>query len=88
MIGAAAPILMMPGGGVADKLPDTMEVKMTSAIRALVRVQAEQNGHNIEVVEAMIDKTKELRVEGEVLNNEGQHATRRMTSVRASGCIF
>jgi membrane-bound serine protease (ClpP class) len=75
VIGAAAPILMVPGGGVADKLPDTMEAKMTSAIRALVRVQAEKNGHNIEVVEAMIDKTKELKIDGEVLNKEGNILT-------------
>lgn len=75
VIGAAAPILMVPGGGIADKLPDTMEVKMTSAIRALVRVQAEKNGHNIEVVEAMIDKTKELKMDGEVLNKEGNILT-------------
>jgi membrane-bound serine protease (ClpP class) len=75
VIGAAAPILMVPGGGIADKLPDTMEAKMTSAIRALVRVQAEKNGHNIEVVEAMIDKTKELKIDDEVLNKEGNILT-------------
>lgn len=75
VIGAAAPILMVPGGGVADKLPDTAEAKMTSAIRSLVRVQAEKNGHNIEVVEAMIDKTKELKMDDEVLNKEGNILT-------------
>ena len=75
VIGAAAPIMMVPGGGVADKLPDTMEAKMTSAIRALVRTQAEKHGHNIEVVEAMIDKTKELKMDGEVLNKEGNILT-------------
>ncbi len=75
VIGAAAPIMMTPGGGLADKLPDTMEAKMTSAVRALVRVQAEKNGHNIEVVEAMIDKTKELKIDGEVLNKEGNILT-------------
>ncbi|MBE0541830.1 MAG: nodulation protein NfeD [Verrucomicrobia bacterium] len=75
VIGAAAPIMMMPGGGAAEKLPDTMEVKMTSAIRALVRVQAEKHGHNVEVVEAMIDKTKELKMDGEVLNKEGNILT-------------
>ena len=75
VIGAAAPIMMSPGGGGADKLPDTVEVKMTSAIRALVRAQAEKNGHNIEVVEAMIDKTKELKMDGEVLNKEGNILT-------------
>jgi membrane-bound serine protease (ClpP class) len=75
VIGAAAPIMMTPGGVGADKLPDTMEVKMTSAIRALVRVQAEKNGHNVEVIEAMIDKTKELTMDGEVLNKEGNILT-------------
>ncbi|HRY47610.1 MAG TPA: hypothetical protein P5186_06150 [Candidatus Paceibacterota bacterium] len=75
VIGAAAPILMVPGGGIADKLPDTMDAKMTSAIRTLVRVQAEKNGHNIEVVEVMIDKTKELKFDGEVLNKEGNILT-------------
>jgi membrane-bound serine protease (ClpP class) len=75
VIGAAAPILMVPGGVVAAKLPDTMEAKMTSAIRALVRAQAEKNGHNVEVVEAMIDKTKELKMDGEVLNKEGNILT-------------
>lgn len=75
VIGAAAPILMTPTGGLADKLPDTMEVKMTSAIRALIRAQAEKNGHNVEVIEAMIDKTKELKIEGELLNKEGNILT-------------
>ena len=75
VIGAAAPIMMSPGGGSASDVPGTMEVKMTSAIRALVRVQAEKNGHNIEVVEAMIDKTKELKIDDEVLNKEGNILT-------------
>ena len=75
VIGAAAPIMMTPGAGTVEKLPDTMEVKMTSAVRALVRVQAEKNGHNIEVVEAMIDKTKELEIDGEVLNPAGNILT-------------
>jgi membrane-bound ClpP family serine protease len=39
VIGAAAPIMMAPGGVGTGNLPDTMEVKMTSAIRALVRVK-------------------------------------------------
>jgi len=75
VIGAAAPIMMGPGGVGTGNLPDTMEVKMTSAIRALVRVQAEKNGHNVEVIEAMVDKTKELKMDGEVLNKEGNILT-------------
>jgi membrane-bound serine protease (ClpP class) len=75
VIGAAAPIMMSPGGGGVEKMPDTVEAKMTSAIRALVRTQAEKNGHNIDVVEAMIDKTKELKIDGETLNKEGNILT-------------
>ena len=75
VIGAAAPVMMAPGGVGTGNLPDTMEVKMTSAIRALVRVQAEKNGHNVEVIEAMIDKTRELTMDGEVLNKEGNILT-------------
>jgi membrane-bound serine protease (ClpP class) len=48
---------------------------MTSAVRALVRTQAEKNGHNIDVIEAMIDKTKELKIGDEVLNKEGSILT-------------
>lgn len=75
VIGAAAPIMMSPGGTGVEKVPDTVEAKMTSAIRALVRVQAEKNGHNVEVIEAMIDKTRELTLDGEVLNKEGNILT-------------
>ena len=75
VIGAAAPIMMSPGGTGAEKMPDTVEAKMTSAVRALVRTQAEKNGHNIDVIEAMIDKTKELKIDDEVLNKEGNILT-------------
>ena len=75
VIGAAAPIMMSPGGTGVEKMPDTVEAKMTSAVRALVRTQAEKNGHNIDVIEAMIDKTKELKIDDEVLNKEGNILT-------------
>lgn len=75
VIGAAAPIMMAPGGVGTGNLSNTMEVKMTSAIRTLVRVQAEKNGHNVEVIEAMIDKTRELKMDDEVLNKTGNILT-------------
>jgi membrane-bound serine protease (ClpP class) len=62
-------------------LPATMEVKMNSAVRALVRTSAEKNGYNPAVVEAMIDKTRELKIDGEVLNEKGQILT--LTNVQA-----
>jgi membrane-bound serine protease (ClpP class) len=75
VIGAAAPIMLSPGGAGIEKMPDTVEVKMTSAVRGMVRAQAEKNGYNIDVVEAMIDKTKALTVDGEVLNKPGDILT-------------
>ena len=74
VIGAAAPIMMSPEGGVKDT-PSTVEIKMTSAVRALVRRVAEKNGYNVEVVEAMIDKNKELIIDGKTLNKKGDILT-------------
>src|SRR3989442_12874972 len=71
VIGAAAPIMMVPGGPPQD-MPETMQAKMNSALRALVRTSAEKNGYNIEAVEAMIDKSKELKIEGKGLNEKAQ----------------
>ena len=61
VIGAAAPIMLAPGGSGPIEMPDTMEIKMNSAVRALVRRVCEKNGHDVDVLEAMIDKTKELK---------------------------
>lgn len=74
VIGAAAPIMMLPGAGPTE-IPNTLEVKMTSGVRAMVRAAAEKNGHNVDVVEAMIDKSKELKIDGKVLNEKGQILT-------------
>jgi membrane-bound serine protease (ClpP class) len=75
VIGAAAPVMMAPGGTGVEAMPDTMEVKSASAISALMRVNAEKNGHNVEVVDAMVKKTKELKIDGKVLNEKGQLLT-------------
>jgi membrane-bound serine protease (ClpP class) len=61
VIGAAAPIMLAPGGSGPMEMPETMEIKMNSAVRALVRRVCEKNGHDVDVLEAMIDKTKELK---------------------------
>jgi membrane-bound serine protease (ClpP class) len=81
VIGAAAPIMISPGGGVADGMPPTMEAKMTSAVAARVRASAEKNGHNTAVVEAMIDRSQELVMDDVVLSKEGQILT--LTNVEA-----
>lgn len=80
VIGAAAPLMLGPGGAV-EKLPDTVEAKMTSAVRALVRTSAEKNGYNVAVIEAMIDRTKEVQIDGEVINEKGQILT--LTNLQA-----
>ncbi len=74
VIGAAAPIMLAPGAG-PQEMPDTMEVKMTSALSALMRANAEKNGHNPNVVMAMIDKSKELKIGDKVLCEKGQLLT-------------
>ncbi len=80
VIGAAAPLMLGPGGGI-EKLPETVEAKMTSAVRALVRTSAEKNGYNIAVVEAMIDRSREVSIDGEVINEKGQILT--LTNLQA-----
>src|SRR6266850_3765664 len=75
VIGAAAPIMLSPGGEGVEKMSDTYEKKMTSAVRALVRTSAEKNGYNIAVVEAMIDKSKGLTIDGQIIIKEGEILT-------------
>jgi membrane-bound serine protease (ClpP class) len=66
--------MMSPTGGVSE-MPSTMEVKMNSAIRAKIRTQAEKNGYAIDVVEAMVDKTKQLERAGKIICKEGDILT-------------
>lgn len=75
VIGAAAPIMMSPGGTGVEQMPDTMEVKATSAISAKIRAYAEKNGHNPAVVQAMIDKKSELVIDGVTVNEKGNVLT-------------
>jgi membrane-bound serine protease (ClpP class) len=74
VIGAATPMLMIPGGGPVE-LPESAEAKLTSGIKALIRAKAEKNGHNVKVVEAMIDRSQELIIDGELINPKGQILT-------------
>jgi len=75
VIGAAAPIMLAPGGTGVEAMPETMEIKITSALSATIRSYAQKNGHNPEVVEAMIDKQKELTMDGQVINSKGRILT-------------
>ncbi|MDR1191402.1 MAG: serine protease [Verrucomicrobiales bacterium] len=75
VIGAAAPILMAPGGGGAQEMPGTVEEKMTSAVRALVRTNAQRQGHSAEVFDAMVDKDQGLTVSGKEIVPKGKILT-------------
>ena len=81
VIGAATPIMMAPGGS-PQAIPETVEAKTISAVRALVRRTAQKNGHNAEVLEAMIDRNKELTIDGQVINKKGDVLT--LTDTEAS----
>lgn len=74
VIGAAAPVMAAPAGGTQE-IGGTMEVKASSAISALVRANAEKNGHNPEVADAMVKKTKELKLDDKIINEKGQILT-------------
>ncbi|MDR1305038.1 MAG: serine protease [Verrucomicrobiales bacterium] len=74
VIGAAAPIMLVPGGG-AQEMPRTVEEKMTSAARALVRATAQRQGHNAAVFDAMVDKDQGLTVNGEEIVPAGKILT-------------
>ncbi|MEI6084685.1 MAG: NfeD family protein [Verrucomicrobiota bacterium] len=63
VIGAATPIMVIPGQGIQE-MPAAEREKMNSATRALVRSTAQQKGHNGEVFEAMVDKDRGLIVGG------------------------
>jgi membrane-bound serine protease (ClpP class) len=75
VIGAAAPVQMAPGGGGIQSLPDTVEVKIASAVSALIRAQAEKNGYNVDLVNAMVNKTTEFKMGDKVINEKGQILT-------------
>ena len=74
-IGDAAPVLMAPGGAGAQELPGTMEEKVNSYVRSLARREAQENGHSVEIVEAMINKERELWIAGEMVCPKGELLT-------------
>lgn len=75
VIGAATPIMVNPLDGSVAGMPESVEAKMTSAVKAKVRAIAQQNGHNPDVAEAMIDRTKKLEIDGKVINEAGSILT-------------
>ena len=80
VIGAATPVMLVPGGGM-EQMPESYEAKITSAVRAQLRTSAEKNGHNIEVVDAMVDRNKEVKIGDEVISEKGELLT--LTNIEA-----
>ena len=81
-IGSAAPIIMT-GQGVANLPPDVQE-KMLSYVRATARAQAEENGYDPLLAEAMIDNDivvyrgkKIISDKDKLLNLTAEQATER-----------
>lgn len=75
VIGAATPILLLPGGSGVAELPKSYEEKLTSAMRALIRSTAQEKGHNPEVFEAMVDKDRGLTIGETVVTEKGKLLT-------------
>ena len=75
VIGAAAPIFIGPGGTGPQQVPSTMEAKIVSALSARIRAYAQKYGHDPRVIEAMIDKNKELKIDGKVICAKGEILT-------------
>ncbi|MGI8965510.1 MAG: NfeD family protein, partial [Limisphaerales bacterium] len=82
VIGAAAPIMLTPGGTRPEVMPDTMEAKISSGVSALVRASAEKNGYNVEVADAMVKRTRELKIGDKVINEKGEILT--LTDIEAA----
>lgn len=74
VMGAATAIMVGPGGAPVE-LPESVDAKFSSALRAKMRSKASKNGHRPEVFEAMIDRKLKLEIDGEVLCEEGEILT-------------
>lgn len=69
-IGAAAPVM-----GTGGEIPETLAAKVVSYYSGYFRSAAESNGHNPEIAEAFINKEKEVKVGGKVINEKGELLT-------------
>lgn len=69
-IGAAAPVM-----GTGQEIPETLNAKIVSYYSGYFRSAAESNGHNPELAEAFINKDKEVKVGGKVVNEKGELLT-------------
>jgi membrane-bound serine protease (ClpP class) len=69
-IGAAAPVM-----GMGQEVPETLNAKIVSYFSGYFRSAADSNGYNPELAEAFINKEKEVKVGGKVINEKGELLT-------------
>ncbi len=74
VIGAATPIMLVPGQGPTE-LSKAHEEKLSSAMRGLVRSTAQLKGHNPDVFEAMVDADRGLTIEDKLIVEKGKLLT-------------
>jgi membrane-bound serine protease (ClpP class) len=74
VIGDAMPIMMSPMGG-ATEMPDDIQEKSVSAVAALIRSAAEQNGHDKELAEAMVRRENEYKIGDDIICPAGELLT-------------
>ena len=70
-IGSAMPIALSPFGGVQE-LPEDIQEKMLSAVRAMVRGLAQENGYSENIAVAMVDPDTEVKVGSEIICEKGK----------------
>jgi len=68
--GAASPVY-----GNGQEMGEAERAKMNSATMSMARAVAKRKGHNPAVIEAMIDMGKELKVNGQTLDNKKEILT-------------
>lgn len=74
VIGDAMPIMMSPMGG-AQEMPEAIEEKTVSAVAAMIRAAAQENGHDPQLAEAMVRREIEYKIGEDVISPAGQLLT-------------
>lgn len=81
VIGDAMPIMISMFGGV-EQMPDDIKEKMTSGVAAMIRANAQQNGHDPDLAEAMVRRDKGYAIGTNTISLPGRLLT--LTDVEAA----
>jgi membrane-bound serine protease (ClpP class) len=83
-IGDAMPIMLGPIGD-AQAMPEAIEEKSVSYVASLVRSAAQRKGHDAQLAEAMVRRTKEYKIGEQVINPPKQLLT--LTNMEAEQLV-